>query len=157
MGVTIWELSERTGVNASTIRYYERRAVLPAPHRLGDGQNVYEAADIARVRFVRFGRGLRLEVDEIRALIEMVGEGNCEEIDVFEQAIRERATQLQRFCEAMRSVSNAMRAGEIEEASAFDRLTDEAGDQPAAEAVDEGHGDAPPLSTPNPKRNRAKS
>ncbi|WP_373876139.1 MerR family DNA-binding transcriptional regulator, partial [Methylobacterium oxalidis] len=33
-GVTIWELSERTGVNASTIRYYERRAVLPLSHRL---------------------------------------------------------------------------------------------------------------------------
>ncbi|AWN41288.1 MerR family transcriptional regulator [Methylobacterium durans] len=154
MGVTIYELAERAGVNASTIRYYERRAVLPAPHRLSDGQNLYAAADIARVRF---GRGLRLELDEIRALIEMIGEGNCEEIDVFEQAIRERATQLQRFCEAMRSVSSAMRAGEIEEASAFDRLTDETEGQPAADAVDEGDGEATPPSTPNPKRKRAKS
>ncbi|MER2269128.1 MerR family transcriptional regulator [Methylobacterium oxalidis] len=157
MGVTIWELSERTGVNASTIRYYERRAVLPVPHRLSDGQNVYAAADIARVRFVRFGRGLRLELDEIRALIEMIGEGNSEEIDVFEQTIRERATQLQRFCEAMRSVSDAIRAGEIEEAGAFDRLTDEAEGQPAAEAVEESDGEATLLSTPNPKRKRAKS
>ncbi|GLS63461.1 hypothetical protein [Methylobacterium oxalidis] len=97
---------------------------------------MYAAVDIARVLFVRFGRGLRLELDEIRALFEMIGEGNCEEIDAFGQTIRERAHQLQRFCESLVFVSSAVRAGEIEEASAFDQLTGDDDEQPAAEAVE---------------------
>ena len=31
----IGELAARSGLNASAIRYYEKRALLPAPHRAG--------------------------------------------------------------------------------------------------------------------------
>lgn len=158
MASTIWDLAERTGVNASTIRYYERRSVLPAPQRSSDGQNLYGTTDIARVSFIRFGRGLRLELDEIRALIEMIGEGNCEEIDVFGQAIFERVTQMHRFCESLRSVAAAVRVGEMDETGAFEKLVGGRDEQGSADgSAAESDGSDASLSPPNSKRKRAKA
>ena len=34
-GLAIGELSQRTGCNIETIRYYERIGLLPSPHRQG--------------------------------------------------------------------------------------------------------------------------
>lgn len=154
----IWDLAERTGVNASTIRYYERRGVLPLPQRSSDGQNLYGTVDLARVRFVRFGRGLRLELDEIRALIEMIGEGNCEEIDAFGQAIFERVAQMHRFCESLRSVTAAVQVGELDETGAFEKLAGGWDEQGSADgSAAERDGSDAPLSSQPSKRKRARS
>src|SRR5215471_1290197 len=40
-GMTIGELSQLTGVNIETIRYYEKIKVLPAPSRAKNGRRVY--------------------------------------------------------------------------------------------------------------------
>lgn len=158
MASTIWDLAEQTGVNASTIRYYERRGVLPLPQRSSEGQNRYGTVDLARVRFVRFGRCLRLELDEIRALIEMVGEGNCEEIEAFGQAIFERVAQMHRFCESLRSVTAAVRVGELDETGAFEKLAGGRDEQGSADgSATESDGSDTPLSPPTSKRKRAKA
>ncbi|TXN22141.1 MerR family transcriptional regulator [Methylobacterium sp. WL9] len=123
MALTIEELSVQTKVNPSTIRYYERRAVLLIPQQSKAGSREYDTVDIKRVRFVRFSRLLGMELDEIRALIEMIGEGNSEEIDIVEQVMLERASRLTRFCVNLKNVSAAIRTGEIDEANAFSILS----------------------------------
>lgn len=122
MGITIKELSERAGVKIPTIRYYERQGLLPEPERTVTGQRRYGSVDVARLRFVRLGRGLGMEIGEIRALIEMVGEGNGEEIGVAAVTIAERAERILAFCVGLRSVSAEIIAGAIDESGAFDRL-----------------------------------
>ena len=122
MSITIKELSERSGVKIPTIRYYERQALLPEPVRTGTGQRRYGTVDVARLRFVRFGRGLGMEIGEIRALIEMVGEGNGEEVVVAAEAIAERAERMEVLSISLRRVSAAIIGGSIDEAEAFDRL-----------------------------------
>ncbi|MGU3540415.1 MerR family transcriptional regulator [Methylobacterium sp. A54F] len=158
MGVTIRELSERAGVKVPTIRYYERQGLLPVPQRSSRGRRAYEAVDIARLCFVRFSRGLGLEIDEIRALIEMVGEGNSEEIDAFAEAILDRLGRMNRFCAALRTVAGAVRAGECDEAGAFKRLADEEGStEPNTESAIKGSEPEVPSAPPKPKRKRASS
>lgn len=122
MSITIKELSEWAGVKVPTIRYYERQGLLPEPVRTGTGQRRYGSVDVTRLRFIRFGRGVGMEIGEIRALIEMVGEGNGEEIIVAAEAIGDRAERMEVLCASLRSVSAAIIAGSIDEASAFDRL-----------------------------------
>ncbi|GJE12768.1 MerR family transcriptional regulator [Methylobacterium longum] len=122
MSITIKELSERAGVKIPTIRYYERQGLLPEPVRTGTGQRRYGSVDVARLRFVRFGRGLGMEIDGIRALIEMVGDGNGEEIIVAADALGERAERMEVLCVSLRRVSAAIIGGSIDEAEAFDRL-----------------------------------
>ncbi|MCJ2144346.1 MerR family transcriptional regulator [Methylobacterium sp. E-066] len=143
MSITIKELSERAAVKIPTIRYYERQGLLPEPVRTGTGQRRYGSVDVARLRFVRFGRGLGMEIDGIRALIEMVGEGNGEEIIVAAEAIAERAKRIMVFCEGLRSVSAAIIAGSIDEAGTFDRLM--AGEEAELEEL----AGAPPTLVPD--------
>ena len=122
MSITIKELSEQSGVKVPTIRYYERQGLLPEPVRTVTGLRRYGTVDVARLRFVRFGRGLGMEIDGIRALIEMVGDGNGEEIIVAADALGERAERMQALCVSLRRVSAAIICGSIDEAEAFDRL-----------------------------------
>lgn len=129
MGITIKELSERSGVKIPTIRYYERQGLLPESERTVTGQRRYGSVDVARLRFVRFGRRLGMEIDGIRALIEMVGEGNGEEIIVAAEAIGERAEQMQALCARLQAVSAAIIVGMVDEVGVFVRLVDGEGPQ----------------------------
>jgi MerR family mercuric resistance operon transcriptional regulator len=81
-GVTVGELSRRTGVNIETIRYYEKIGMLPAPPRTGGGHRVYGPKETRILVFIRRGRELGFTLDEIRALIDLgePGKGSCAEV-----------------------------------------------------------------------------
>jgi MerR family mercuric resistance operon transcriptional regulator len=66
----IGDLSQRTGGNIETIRYYERIGLLPAPARRGRYRS-YGAEDVGRLRFIRRARNLGFSLDEVRTLLEL--------------------------------------------------------------------------------------
>jgi DNA-binding transcriptional MerR regulator len=61
----IGEMARRAGVTIDTVRFYERRGVLPPPDRLPSGYRVYETAAVERVRFARELKGLGFTLDEV--------------------------------------------------------------------------------------------
>jgi MerR family transcriptional regulator, mercuric resistance operon regulatory protein len=69
-------LSQETGVNIETIRYYERIGLLPAPARSGRGRRQYADADRQRLLFVRRARELGFPLDEVRELLGLAGKGD---------------------------------------------------------------------------------
>ncbi|HMA70395.1 MAG TPA: helix-turn-helix domain-containing protein [Xanthobacteraceae bacterium] len=80
--LTIGRLSELTGVNIETIRYYERTKVLPAPARTASGRRLYQSADVRTLAFLRRARELGFSLDEIRALLRLGGpeKASCREV-----------------------------------------------------------------------------
>jgi len=80
--LTIGRLSELTGVNIETIRYYERTKVLPAPARTESGRRVYQSADVRTLAFLRRARELGFSLDEIRALLRLGApeKASCREV-----------------------------------------------------------------------------
>ena len=62
-------LSERSGVNIETIRYYERANLLPKPQRSTAGYRLYRTTDSDRLCFIRRARDLGFSLDEIRRLL----------------------------------------------------------------------------------------
>ena len=64
----IGELAGRSGLNASAIRYYERRRLLPAPHRAG-GQRRYAADALDRVLLIRFASEMGFTLSEIKVFL----------------------------------------------------------------------------------------
>ena len=64
----IGELAGRSGLNASAIRYYETRGLLPAPHRAG-GQRRYPANALDRVLLIRFASEMGFTLSEIRVFL----------------------------------------------------------------------------------------
>ncbi|MGG6547635.1 UNVERIFIED_CONTAM: MerR family transcriptional regulator, partial [Prevotella sp. 15_C9] len=80
--MTIGKLSELTGVNIETIRYYERIGMLPAPPRTVSGRRIYDSTDVRTLAFIRRSRELGFSLDEIRSLIRLSGpaKATCREV-----------------------------------------------------------------------------
>jgi MerR family transcriptional regulator, mercuric resistance operon regulatory protein len=80
--LTIGMLSEMTGVNIETIRYYERTNVLAVPPRTASGRRIYRAADVRTLAFLRRARELGFSLGDIRALLRLGGpeKAPCREV-----------------------------------------------------------------------------
>jgi DNA-binding transcriptional MerR regulator len=65
----IGELAEQLGVNAQTLRYYERRGLLGAVRSRTSGYRNYDTNAIRRVRFIRRAQSLGFTLEEIRDLL----------------------------------------------------------------------------------------
>ena len=61
----IGELAERSGVSIDTVRFYERRGVLPPAPRTASGYRTYTAATVERLRLARRLQQLGFTLDEV--------------------------------------------------------------------------------------------
>lgn len=71
--LTIGELSERTGVATSALRFYEAQGLISAS-RSGGGQRRFSRDTLRRVSFVRIAQQVGLSLDEIRASLSSLPE-----------------------------------------------------------------------------------
>ncbi len=67
--LTIGELAKRAAVNRETVRYYERRRLLPRPSRSVSGYRIYSEDALKRLRFIRHAKALGFSLREIRELL----------------------------------------------------------------------------------------
>lgn len=75
--LTVGQLASRAAVRTDTIRYYERRGLLPPPRRTDGDHRRYGAADVDRLLFIRGAQRLGLRLDEIRDLLAVRDTGVC--------------------------------------------------------------------------------
>src|SRR5215472_4482929 len=73
MAMHIGELARSAGVNVQTIRFYERRALLPKPMRNPSGYRSYDRSDLERVTFIKRNQELGFTLIEIKQLIQLHG------------------------------------------------------------------------------------
>lgn len=75
-------LAKQAGVNAETIRYYEKIALMPSPKRSEGGHRIYGDVELKRLCFIRRCRELGFSLDEISGLLELVDSDHysCAEI-----------------------------------------------------------------------------
>ena len=64
----IGELAERSAVNSSAIRYYEKMGLLSAPHRVG-GQRRYSSDALDRVLLIRFATEMGFTLAETKVFL----------------------------------------------------------------------------------------
>jgi DNA-binding transcriptional MerR regulator len=69
------ELAHLAGVSTDTLRYYERRELLPLPPRSDGGYRLYPAAALRRVLLVRRALALGLSVKELAELLRVRNAG----------------------------------------------------------------------------------
>lgn len=69
-------LASQSGVNAETIRYYEKRGLLPDPPRSEGGHRIYSDHHLRRLSFIKRSRELGFSLDQIRGLLTLVDGGN---------------------------------------------------------------------------------
>ena len=96
----IGELSTRSGASIDTIRFYERRGVLPTPVRRPSGYREYADGAVDRVLLVRRLQSVGLTLDEIVEFLAVHdgGGATCESerwrLDAAQRRIRERIEEL---------------------------------------------------------------
>ncbi len=73
------QVAAEAGVNVQTLRYYERRGLLPEPERLSSGYRAYAPGAVRTVRFVKRAQQLGFTLVEIEALLDLAAGGpdNC--------------------------------------------------------------------------------
>ncbi|HZV85663.1 MAG TPA: MerR family DNA-binding protein [Brevundimonas sp.] len=114
--MTIARLAEAGGVGVETVRYYQRRGLLPTPPRpegdgLGGGVRRYGAEDVRRLRFIRsaqaagftldqIGELLALDAGEDRARALTLAQGRLEELDAKIAELETARTALRRLAGA---------------------------------------------------------
>jgi Hg(II)-responsive transcriptional regulator len=67
----IGEVAARASVNVQTLRYYERRGLLPRPPRSESNYRLYSDDTVRRVRFVKRAQELGFSLGEIRGLLDL--------------------------------------------------------------------------------------
>jgi MerR family transcriptional regulator, mercuric resistance operon regulatory protein len=74
------QVAEQAGVNVQTLRYYERRGLLPEPPRGESGYRVYDADAVRRVRFIKRAQELGFGLREAESLLALAAGGpeSCE-------------------------------------------------------------------------------
>lgn len=67
----IGELATAADVSVQTVRYYERRGLLPEPERRASGYREYSPETIDRLHFIKRAQELGFTLSEIRELLEL--------------------------------------------------------------------------------------
>lgn len=97
----IGELAKAAGVGEETIRFYEKRGLLPAPLRTMGNYRVYGAQHLEKLRFIKHCRSLDIRLDEIAKLLSMDSRNpdNCREahrlIDLHLAAVKRKIADLE--------------------------------------------------------------
>ena len=78
----IGKAAELAGVNKETIRYYERRKLIPEPDRMDSGYRLFSRRHVDQIRFIKRAQELGFTLSEIEDLLNLkMDEGTtCSEI-----------------------------------------------------------------------------
>jgi MerR family copper efflux transcriptional regulator len=70
-GLTIGRLAQAAGVGIPTVRFYERRGLLPRPQRRASGYRSFDPDVVQRIRFIRHAQELGFSLKEVEDLLDL--------------------------------------------------------------------------------------
>lgn len=102
---TISGLADAAGVNIETIRYYQRKKLVPEPERPIGGIRHYGATALARVRFIKSAQRLGFSLEEVGELLKLEDGTHCDEARLFAEHkladVRKKLADLRRMESAL--------------------------------------------------------
>lgn len=113
--MNIQQAAAQTGLSADTIRYYERRGVLPPAPRATNGYRVYLEEHIETLRLAKRLRDLGIPLERVALVIGVWHEGTCGDlrdnlVATLNDVLRELDAQLANLQETRAQVAS-LRAG----------------------------------------------
>lgn len=77
--LTIGAFATAAGVNVETIRFYQKKGLLPIPERPRGSIRRYGQRDVERVKFVKSAQRLGFSLDEVGQLLKLEDGTHCSE------------------------------------------------------------------------------
>ncbi len=105
--ITIGKLAKENDVNVETIRFYERKGIMPKPYRSTSGYRLYSDDDLKRLHFILLAKKHGFTLSEIKDLLELRVDpfSTCEEVktraDQKIMVIEEKIAELQSMKRAL--------------------------------------------------------
>lgn len=129
-GITIGALADTAGVNVETIRFYQRKRLMPEPEKPYGSIRRYGDAELARVRFIKSAQRLGFSLEEVGDLLKLEDGTRCGEARQLAEHkladVRQKLTDLQRIesvlaaliarCSAVRGRVNCPLIASLQEA-----------------------------------------
>jgi MerR family mercuric resistance operon transcriptional regulator len=75
--LTIGQLALAAGVNVETVRYYQRRKLMPEPARPLGGTRRYTEADAQRLRFIKRAQMMGFALADVESLLKLGTARSC--------------------------------------------------------------------------------
>lgn len=127
--LTIGQLARRSGVGVETIRYYQRRRLLPVPPSAGAVRH-YPVALVRRVHFVKKAQAVGFTLEEIGTLLDLADGSNRRRVQAVTAArlaqINGKLADLARMQAALAHLLHeCLTTGEVHPCPIIDALTDE--------------------------------
>ena len=113
--LTIGGLAKRGSVNPQTIRYYERRGLIPDSRRSAAGYRLYGIDAVKRLKFIRLAQQLGFSLSEIEELLSLRMRPGTSCVEVREKArgkvasVDAKIAELERIREALEKLVEACR------------------------------------------------
>ena len=99
--LTISGFATAAGVNVETVRFYQRKGLVPEPEKPYGSIRRYGEADVARVRFVKSAQRLGFSLEQVAELLRLEDSAQCEEASSLAELqladVRERIADLMRI------------------------------------------------------------
>ncbi|EQD52225.1 Hg(II)-responsive transcriptional regulator [mine drainage metagenome] len=103
--LTIGTFAKAAAVNIETIRFYQRKGLLPEPRKAYGAIRRYGSADVARLRFVKAAQRLGFSLDEVAELLKLDDGTHCTEARALAERkledVRGKLTDLRRIEEVL--------------------------------------------------------
>ena len=115
--MTRGEVAEKADVNPETLRYYERKELIPKPRRSDGGFRLYDEHYVDRLRFIKRAKDLGFTLAEIKGLLDLRVDDGATCRDVQAQAeeklddVKEKIRDLQRIRDALTRLAAACEGG----------------------------------------------
>lgn len=106
-GLTIGQVAKTADVNVETVRYYERRGLLPEPARRPSGYRSYSPEVVRRLRFIRHAQQLGFSLHEVSELLDLRvdPETPCSKV---KQRAEAKHAEIERRIEDLRRMQHAL-------------------------------------------------
>jgi len=105
--LTTSELANEGGVHLETVRYYERRGLLPKPPRTPAGYRTFDAQAVRRLRFIKRAQALGFSLQEVRELLSLRVDPRTSCADV-RRRTEAKVADIDQKLEALRAMKRAL-------------------------------------------------
>lgn len=128
--MSIGELSRRTGVKVTTIRFYESVGLMPEPPRSDGDRRLYSDTHERRLAFIRHARDLGFETSDIRTLLDLADrpEMSCAQADVIARghlaAVEEKLARLESLRSELERMVSSCAQGQVATCRVIESLAD---------------------------------
>src|SRR5262245_44449618 len=110
----IGQVANRAGVGVQTVRYYERRGLLPTPARRHSGQRIYAVDTIDQLRAVKTAQRLGFTLVEIEEILRL-SSSKASASNLLQQRMRDKVLEIDdriaALCAIRERLADALHAG----------------------------------------------